>query len=189
MHETDKKTYAGTRKEWREWLRKNHRREKKVWLIKYKKHTKKPSISHRESLEEALCFGWIDTTVKRIDHDTYANCFVRRKENGRWSNATLSYAKKLIKERKMTKSGFEAYQNGLKKKTIDHKLPRNPAIPDDLKKKLQKDTKAEQNFLGFAPSYRRFYIYWIERAKRKETRIKRIGEVFKRAKENRKPNQ
>ena len=68
--------YAGTREEWREWLRKNHKKERRVYLISYKKHTGKSSVSHREALEEAICFGWIDTTVKRLDDEKYKRTFV-----------------------------------------------------------------------------------------------------------------
>ncbi len=158
-------------------------------MIKHKRHTKKPAVSHRESMEEAICFGWIDTTVKRIDDDTYANCFVKRNKNSRWSRATQSYAKRLIKEKKMTPAGLQAYEEGLKKPVIDHDLPRNPKTPTELKKLLEKNKTAKENFENFAPSYKRFYIYWIEKAKRKETREKRAKEVFKRAKQNKKPNE
>jgi len=181
------KVHAETRKKWRDWLRKNHKKEKKVWLVKHKRHTKKPAVSHRESMEEAIRFGWIDTTIKRIDDDTYENCFVKRNKNSRWSRATLGYAKKLIEEKKMTSEGLKAYKEGLKKPVIDHDLPKNPETPAELKKLLETNKKAKENFNNFAPSYRRSYIWWIETAKRKETREKRIKEVFQRSKENKKP--
>lgn len=173
-------------KEWRRWLQKNHKKETKVFLIKYKKHTNKPTFSHKEAMDEAICFGWIDTTAKRLDDERYGNHFVKRNENGRWSNNTLKYAKRLIKEGKMSEAGLKAYKEGLKKPVIDHGLPRNPETPKELKEALEKDEKAKQNFNKFAPSYKRVYIYWVERAKRKETRAKRINEVVKRARENKK---
>ncbi len=186
MPETPEKFYPRNRKEWRDWLRKYHSKKKMVWVVKYKKHTKKPSISHKESMEEAICFGWIDTIVKKIDDERYVSCFVRRNENSRWSNSTLGHARKLIKEKRMSPAGLQAYKEGLKKPVIDLKLPRNPKIPEDLRKELSKNRKARENFDNFAPSYKRLYIYWIEKAKRKETREKRIREVLTRAEQNKK---
>jgi len=182
----DKKVYAGTRKEWRNWLRKNHKKEKKVWLIKHKKHTGKATLNNKETMEEAICFGWIDTTVKRLDDEKYMQAFVKRNEKSRWSNNTLKYAENMIKKGKMSKFGMEMYELGKKKPTLDHGLSKNPRIPVDLKKELSKNKKAEINFKNFSPSYRRHFICWIERAKRKETRLKRIKEVFKISKENNK---
>lgn len=180
--------YASSRKEWRDWLRKNHKKERKVYLICYKKHTGKPSISHREALEEAICFGWIDTTMKRIDDEKYGRTFVKRNENSRWSNATLGYAKNLIKEGKMLEDGLKAYKKGLEKPTIDHNLPKNPDVPEGLKMALEKDKIAKKNFENFAPSYRKFYIYSILRAKRQETKDKRIKIVVDRSRKNKKPS-
>ncbi len=181
-----KNIYFNNRNEWRKWLEKNHKKEKKINLIKYKKHTGKPSLSHKESMEEAICSGWIDTTVKKLDEDRYRRTFVRRSKNSRWSSATLGYAKQLIKEGKMSPEGLRFYKEGLTKPTIDHNLPRNPDTPLDLKKELEKHPNALDNFNNFAPSYKRTYIYWLEGAKRPETRAKRIAIILKRALENKK---
>jgi uncharacterized protein YdeI (YjbR/CyaY-like superfamily) len=177
---------AKNRKEWRLWLRKNHNKENKVSLIVNKKHTLKPSMSHREAMEEAICFGWIDTTIKRLDEDKFIRNFSKRTNKSRWSNNTLRYAKELIKKNKMTKSGLKAYKDGLKIPPHDHSIPKNPPIPLDLKQALEKNKKAKQNFYNFAPSYKRMYIIWVHTAKRQETRIKRIKEVIERAKRNQK---
>ncbi len=104
--------------EFRDWLLSNHDKEKRVELVVHKKHTKKPSPSHRELLEEALCFGWIDTTINRLDEDKFIRTFVRRNKNSRWSENTLSYARKLIKEKRMTPSGLIFYKEGLRKFNI-----------------------------------------------------------------------
>jgi len=180
------KIYAGTRKEWRNWLRKN-KKEKRVFLIKYKKHTGKPSLNNREAMEEAICFGWIDTTIKRLDEERYQQCFVKRTKNSRWSNNTQRYAREMIAKRKMTKEGLYWYQEGLKKPTIDLDLPKNPETPQELLQELKK-VKAVKNFEKFPPSSRRYYIHWILIAKRPETKEKRIKEVVKRTIENKKPN-
>ena len=166
--------YASTANDWRGWLRGNHHKEKMVYLIKYKKHTGKPSLNNREAMDEAICFGWIDTTVKRLDGDRYRQCFVKRNENCRWSRNTLRYAKELIKRKKMTKAGMEMYLLGLRRPVIDHGLPKNPNVPADFARELLKHHQAKVYFEKLAPSYRRYSIYWIERAKRPETRKKRI---------------
>jgi len=106
------------RTEFREWLRLNFDKEKRVEVIIHKKHTKKPSPSHRELLEEALCFGWIDTTINRLDENRFIRTFVKRKKSARWSENTLSYAKRLIKEKKMMPSGLICYKEGLRKFNI-----------------------------------------------------------------------
>jgi len=172
---------------WRRWLERNHTKESRVYLIKYKRHTNKPTISHQESMDEAICYGWIDTTVNRIDDDRYMRGFSRRNKNSRWSNATLSYAKRLIKEGKMTPQGMKMYKEGLKKPVIDHGLPKNPETPENLKKALARNKKAREFFEKLAPSYRRYYIYWVERAKLPETKKKRIKVIVERCKKELKP--
>jgi uncharacterized protein YdeI (YjbR/CyaY-like superfamily) len=180
--------YAGTKKIWREWLRKNHKKEKKVCLIIFKKHTGKPSLNHKELMEEAICFGWIDTTIKRLDKNRFKRYFVKRTNNSKWSKNTLNYAKELIKKRKMCKEGLKRYEQGLKKLPHDHNLPKNPETPKELIRELKKFPKALINFNKFAPSYKKIYNYWVITAKRKETREKRIKEIVKRASNNNKPN-
>jgi uncharacterized protein YdeI (YjbR/CyaY-like superfamily) len=172
--------------EWRRWLEENHDKENKIYLICYKKHTGKPTISHRESMDEAICFGWIDTTIKSLDDKRYMRCFARRNRNSRWSKATLSYAKRLIKEGKMAPAGIKMYKEGLRKPVIDHGLPKNPETPADLKKALEK-SNALLFFTSLAPSYKRIYIYSVERVKRAETRTRRIEQVVERCKKGLKP--
>src|SRR3989344_4572549 len=93
---------AYKKEDFRKWLKKNHKKESKVAVIVHKRHTGKPAPSHRELMEEAICFGWIDTTVKRIDEDTFIRHFSKRTKNSRWSDNTISYAKQLIKEGRMS---------------------------------------------------------------------------------------
>ena len=121
-----------SREQWRAWLKDNHLSEERVFLISYKKHTGKKSINHRSQLEEALCFGWVDTTVKRLDEDKYGRHFVKRKETANWSKNTLSYAEVLLKNKKMSAYGKKMYLLGKKKKAIDHDIPDSPEIPADL---------------------------------------------------------
>ena len=174
-------------KEWRKWLEKHHDEECKVFVIKYKRHTKKPTISHQESMDEAICFGWIDTTVKRLDDERYMRGFAKRTSKSRWSNATQSYAKRLIKEGKMMPFGLRMYKEGLKKPVIDHGISKNPATPKILQDSLKKSKTAQKFFEELAPSYRRSYIYWVEKAVRPETKQKRIKEIVERCKKKLKP--
>jgi uncharacterized protein YdeI (YjbR/CyaY-like superfamily) len=172
-----------TRKEWRAWLRKHHKKETKVNLVSWKKHTKKPSFSHNEAMREAICFGWIDTTVKRLDEDRYQRSFVRRTHKSSWSNNTIRYAEEEIAKKKMSKFGMEMYEIGELKPTIDYNLPKNPDTPEDLKKALGKHL---DKFKKLAPSTRRYHIYYIEKAKRTETRQKRIKQVVQLLKDDQK---
>lgn len=165
-----------TRKEWRDWLSKNHDKESKVAIIIHKKHTGKPSISHRESMEEAICFGWIDTTLKRLDEDRYVRNFAKRTDKSRWSNNTLSYAKDMIKKRLMTSAGLKRYKEGLKKPSLDLNLPENH-IPKELKKEFEKSKKFKDAFEHIAPSMRKMFVHMLERAKLPETKKKRIMDI------------
>src|SRR3989344_889744 len=132
------------KEEFRKWLSKNHKKENKVAVIIHKRHTGKSAPSHREVMEEAICFGWIDTTIKRLDEDKFIRHFARRSKNSRWSYATLGYAKRLIKEKKMTPAGLHFYKEGLKKPTHDFGLSKNPEVPESLRKELEKNKQAKK---------------------------------------------
>ncbi len=182
----EKMFYARNQKEWRVWLQKNHMKENKVALIKYKKHTGKPSLSHREAMEGAICFGWIDTTIKKLDEDRYIRRFSKRGKNSRWSNATLSYAKDLMKRNLMSPEGLKYYKLGLQKPVIDHPGGKNPEPPEDLLRELGKNKLAKGNFDNLAPSYRRTYVRWMDRAVMPETRQKRIKIIIERVSQKKK---
>ena len=167
---------------WRSWLENNHLKEKKVGVILYKKHTGKPSISHREAMEEAINFGWIDTTIKRLDEARFIRYFVRRKDNANWSKNTLSYGKKLLAAGKMVPEGVLRYKKGLQKKPHDHGLVEKPKMPKELKNSLTGESK--KNFESFPPSAKFTFYRWILRAKTKETIAKRIEITVKKALDN-----
>jgi uncharacterized protein YdeI (YjbR/CyaY-like superfamily) len=173
---------AFTRNDFRKWLIKNHDKESKVFVVVYKKHTQKPSPSHRELMEEAICFGWIDTTIKKLDEDRYIRSFVKRNQNSKWSDNTLRYGKELIKDGKMTPTGLKFYKEGLKKPTHDAGIPKNPNMPAELKKALDKNKKAKDSFDKFTPSSKKMIYRWILRGKREETRTKRIKLTVAKAK-------
>lgn len=179
-----KEIYFPSRKEWRAWLEKNHDKEDRIALIKYKKHTGKPSMTYREAMDEAICFGWIDTTIKKLDDARYMRRFARRTSKSKWSVNTLKYGKRLIEEGLMSPAGLKFYHEGLAKGPFDAGRSKNPRIPSDLKKELNKNKTAEKNFRGFAPSYRRTFLRWLEGAKLPETRKKRIDIILGKAEAN-----
>jgi uncharacterized protein YdeI (YjbR/CyaY-like superfamily) len=175
--------------EWRSWLEKNHTILDEVWLIHYKKKSGKKNLNHFEAVEEALCFGWIDSKLKKIDEDKYILRYSPRKMKSVWSKINRENAEKMIALGKMTQSGFDKITEAKKHgfwDTAYTNLVKEP-LPSDLKKALLVNKKALNNFQHFANSYRNTYIGWVKNAKTKETRKKRIGEVVKRSLENKKP--
>ena len=176
---TNKIITPKTLAEWRRWLEKNHLKEDKVIFIKYKKHTGRPIISNADAMKEAICFGFIDTTAKRVDDARWSICYVKRGKNSRWSVNTLNYGKALLKEGKMSPFGIKMYNEGLRKKAFDGHIPKNPEMPEELKKELSKNKFIKKIFNTLSPSRKRMYYRQILYAKRPETRQKRIMEVIK----------
>jgi len=179
--------YLTDRVKWRRWLKKNHKLKKEIWLVYYKKRSGQPRIPYDHAVEEALCFGWIDTTVQRIDEDRYAQKFTPRRPNSKWSETNIRRVKKMIRARKMTRAGLVVFDKADKNMEIAEKSKSRLLIPPDLKKALSGDSAAEKNFAKFAPGYRRDYVNWIKAAKREETRQRRIAAVVERAASNIKP--
>lgn len=173
-----KQLYVSNREQWRDWLCAHHVGEDGVWLIFYKKKTNKPTIIYEDAVEEALCFGWIDSIIKKIDETKYARKFTPRKDKSRWSELNKKRAEKMIKARKMTDAGLAKIQTarktGLWKKDGGINIPLD--VPPELAKALTKNKKAKENFDKLALSYRRQYIGWIAVAKREETKKQRIKE-------------
>jgi len=172
MTETLKKIACKNRKAWRLWLQKNYS-QKGVWLIYFKKHTKKPSVFYNDAVEEAICFGWVDGQAKRIDDEKYMQRYTLRRARSHWSEINIARAKKMIKQGLMTNRGLKIFQDGIKNK---EKVPssKNFTVPDDFKSALTKSKKASHNFHNFSPSAKLAYVYWMNIAKTDETRLKRI---------------
>jgi uncharacterized protein YdeI (YjbR/CyaY-like superfamily) len=169
------------RDDFRKWLEKNADKEDRVSVVLYKKHTGKTAPSHRELVEEAICFGWIDTTIKKLDQDKYIRNFTKRTKNSSWSHNTLRYAKEMIRQRKMSPMGLKYYREGLKKMPHDAGLPKNPRMPVQLKRALDNDEKAKRNFGKLPASTRKMLYRWILRAKREETKLRRSERIVERA--------
>lgn len=165
--------------DWRNWLAKNHDTEEVVWLIFFKKETKRKSVPYEDSVEEALCFGWIDSIIKKIDDEKYARKFTRRKDGSNWSEINKKRAEKMIKARRMMPIGLakikKAKASGAWNESRE--MPDFSKLPDELTHALKQNKKAKEYFDTLAPSYRRMYIGWIASAKRSETRERRIAEA------------
>jgi len=174
------------RKEFREWLRRNHKKEDKVDVVLYKRHTGKSAPGHRQLMEEAICFGWIDTTIHRVDEDTFIRKFSKRTKNSTWSRNTLRYARELIKQGKMAVQGMHFYTLGKAKPTLDHGIPKNPSMPPELARALAKKKKANEAFAFLGYSTKRMLYRWILRAKLPATKKKRIDHILRQASEGRK---
>ncbi|MBK7141601.1 MAG: YdeI/OmpD-associated family protein [bacterium] len=168
--------YCPTRAKWRAWLKKNHATAPDVWLAYYKRHTGKPSITHDEAVEEAICFGWIDTTVRRIDEDSFAHRFTPRRKGSVWSVPNRERFARMEKAGMMTDAGKAALKDDSPTYTSTiRNLPPIP-VPADLKKALAENKEAAENFKKLTEKYRQMCFRWITLAKRPETRTKRIAE-------------
>lgn len=173
-----KQLYVTDRDKWREWLSENHAAEAGIWLIFYKKETSMPTIAYEAAVEEAICFGWIDSIIKKIDAAKYARKFTPRTDKSKWSPLNKKRANKMIKEGRMTEVGLAkikaAKKTGLWDKDARPQISFD--IPPEFAKALARNKKAKESFDKLAPSYRKYYIGWIAMAKRPETKKRRIHE-------------
>jgi uncharacterized protein YdeI (YjbR/CyaY-like superfamily) len=181
--------YFKNNQEWRRWLEQNHSKEEEVWLIHYKKHSGKTSVSPSGAVEEALCFGWIDSKMKSIDEERYILKYSPRKAKSPWSNSNKERAEELIKLGRMTGAGLAKIETAKKNGYWDsaYTSRKKEKLPSDLRKALLEEPNAWLNFKSFANSYRNMYIGWVTSAKTEATRQRRIGEVVKRSLVNKKP--
>lgn len=168
---------AKTADQWRKWLDKHHGSESEVWLIFYKQHTGVSSIAYLDALDEALCFGWVDSLVKRLDESRYARKFTPRKADSRWSTINR-------KRYAVLKAAGRLKPSGINRAPTDRSSARPPrfqmpaTIPRYIQTALKKQPAAWRYFEGLAPSHRRRYIGWIESAKREETKARRLQEAI-----------
>lgn len=177
--------YVADRKSWRAWLATRHKSETEIWLIYFKKHTGKTSIPYKDAVEEAICFGWIDGQIKKIDDERYMQRFSPRKIKSSWSEINIERAKKMIEKGNMAEWGLKIYEDGMRTNRI---VPssKNFSVPDDLKTALIKNKKAWSGFQSFPPSAKLAYVYWVSIAKTEETRHKRINKTVERIAQNKK---
>jgi uncharacterized protein YdeI (YjbR/CyaY-like superfamily) len=189
LHNNLPAIHAKSRAQWRRWLEKNHKSKKAVWLIIYHKVSVVKSVYYAEAVEEALCFGWIDSVKHKRDEESAYQFFAQRKPKSMWSELNRTRVERLIKEKKMKPAGQAMIDLAKKTGTWEALAPIDKmAIPEDLQKKFDKNKTAFKNFQKFAPSSKKIILLWILNAKRAETRQKRIEEAVKLAAKNVKAN-
>ncbi len=181
--EIGKTLYVKDRKKWRSWLEKNHDKFDEIWLIYYKKGSGKRRIPYDDAVEEALCFGWIDSIIKAIDEEKYAQRFTPRRAKSKLSSLNRERIMMLIEKKKMTPAGLEPVKH----------LPDNQrseksifSLPPDIREALKSDREAWKNFKLFPESYKRIRIGWIDMARsRPEEFEKRLRYFLKMTAKNR----
>lgn len=180
---------AASRHAWRNWLKKNSQKLQHCWLVIYHLHSAHKSVYYNEAVEEAICFGWIDSKPAKRDEESYLQFFAKRKPSSNWSRANRERAEKMIRDGLMTAAGQElidlAKQTG-KWEVLESVQQNN--IPPDLRIALSKNKKAKLNFEGFPPSSKRIILEWILQANQPETRKKRIDETVAKAADNLRAN-
>lgn len=171
--------YFKNTEEWREWLHENHDKSSGVFLIFYKVNSEFASMRWEEAVQVALCYGWIDSKVNKINEDCRKQVFSPRKDKSVWSKINKTHIEKLLKENLMHQSGLAkieiAKQNG---SWISLDDVEELIIPEDLKLAFDSNKTAFENYLQFSPSYRKSYLYWLNQAKREATRTDRISQII-----------
>jgi uncharacterized protein YdeI (YjbR/CyaY-like superfamily) len=166
--------------EWRAWLAENYDKSTGVYLIFYKVSSDKESMRWEEAVKVALCYGWIDSTVKRLDEERRRQYFCPRKPKSVWSKLNKTYLVELIATGKMHDSGSQKMITAMKDGSwtaLDD--VENLIVPEDLQKAFDANPKAHENYQNFSRSYRKNYLYWLNQAKREVTREKRITEIIR----------
>ncbi|MBC7934698.1 MAG: YdeI/OmpD-associated family protein [Rhizobacter sp.] len=182
--------YPGSRQEWRDWLQDYHDKKQSVWLIYYKKKSNMPTVIYSEAVDEALCFGWIDSKSKPLDEHKFMQFFSKRKTNSVWSKVNKEKIERLTKEGLMTKAGYEIIETA-KQNGSWSILDKAEAliIPTDLENEFKKRPNAKEYFSSLSRSDKRNILQWLVLAKRQETREKRITEIVELANKKQKPKQ
>ena len=182
--------YPETPEQWRNWLVENHTRDNGIWLVQYNKKSGKPSVSWSEAVDEALCFGLIDSLKKKLDDESSIQYFGKRKPKSTWSKINKQKIEKLTAENRMFQSGLNciiiAKENGSWEilDSIEELI-----IPEDLLLELSSRPNTTEFFQNLSKSIKKMMLYWIISAKRPETRQKRIFEIAESAERKVKPKQ
>lgn len=170
--------YVKSLSEWRTWLQENRETSPGVWLVFYKKESGKPSMTYEDAIEEALCHGWIDSIIKKVDEECYLRKFTQRKDDSNWSDLNKKRVEKLILANRMTDYGLTKVE--IAKKTGIWNKPDQPRpqfeMHEEFQTALDHHPEAKENFNSLNKADRQQYIYWVASAKREETREKRIKE-------------
>ena len=168
---------ARTIAEWRDWLARHHDSESEVWLIFHKQHTGIASIDYKDALDEALCIGWVDSLVKRLDDRRFARKFTPRRADSRWSDVNRKRYAELKASGRLKAPGIARAptSRGYAPRPARRELPAR--LPSYIQSALRKRPAALRIFEALPPSQRRQYVAWIDSAKRKETKLRRLQEA------------
>jgi len=168
------------RSEWREWLEKNHHSSPGVWAVFYKKHSNIPTLDYEDFVEEALCFGWIDSIIKKLDEERYARKVTPRRPGSAWSELNKKRVLKLEKARLMTDAGRKVIHAAKKagKWNITGMPEINVEMVSEFQNALDHNHKAKSFFEQLTLSYQKRYLLWIQMAKKPDTRNRRIREAI-----------
>ncbi len=167
---------ARDRAAWRAWLDRNAATSRGVWLFIGKKSSGRPSVAYEDAVEEAVCVGWVDGLVHRVDDAYYAVKFTPRGAKTRWSESNVARAEKMIRDGRMTEAGLAKYRGA----PVHPARERLEALPPGLREILDADGAAAAAFRALAPSHRRMYVAWIIEAKRDETKLRRLRQAIER---------
>src|SRR4029453_7719530 len=170
---------VGTLDQWREWLSEHHASASEVWLIFHKRHTGVASIEYKDARDEALCFGWVDSLVKRLDERRYKQKFTPRRGNSRWSAVNRQRYAELKAAGRLKPPGIERPPTNRGYGPRPPRLPLPSKLPAYIQAALRNDPIASPHFEALPPSERRRYFAWIESAKREETKLRRLEEAIR----------
>ncbi|WP_449437643.1 YdeI/OmpD-associated family protein [Pedobacter steynii] len=191
MQKKEMETFCpASREEWRQWLKENHSSRQSVWLVQYKQKSAKPSIPWSDSVDEALCFGWIDSTRKTIDEESFVQFFTKRKPTSNWSKINKTKVERLIEEGLMTEAGLHSIEVAKKNGSwsiLDD--VEELVVPKDLQEAFQLQSGSGDYFDNLSKSVKKMILQWVALAKRPETRQKRIAEIAELAAQKLKPKQ
>jgi uncharacterized protein YdeI (YjbR/CyaY-like superfamily) len=174
-----------SRQEWRDWLAENYDKSSGIWFVYFKKHTKKPFVTYDEAVEEALCFGWIDSVPRKFDDERSKLLYTPRKPKSVWSKPNKERVKRLTDNGLMTETGLQKIEKAKLDGSWDAlNASDNLEIQEDLRQAFEADNIAFENFNNFPNGVKKSILAWIYSAKTNETRAKRINETISTAKEN-----
>ena len=165
--------------QWRRWLADHHDSEAEVWLVFHKLHTGVASIDYKDALDEALCFGWVDSLVKRLDEQRYARKFTPRRADSRWSGINRRRYAALKASGRLKPAGIDRAPTGRSYGPLPARYKMPSKVPAYIQIALRKHPRALRHFEALAPSHRRRYLGWIESAKHDETKARRLKEVIR----------
>ena len=198
MHEVEKGNalnegkpllHLKTREEWRAWLERNHDKSDGVWFVSWKKATGRPVIPYTNAVDEALCFGWIDSKVKRLDEERAMRMFTPRNPKSQWSRINKNKVARLLEQGLMTAAGMKFVKAAKADGSwnVSDEIE-DLVIPPDLASALAENHAAGEYFRNLPDSWKKSSLWWIKSARRSETRAERIAKTVRMAAENRLPN-